>query len=171
MVKENSNGFLIWVVLIVALVALILGAVALNKANMTGNAFWDNWFKQEAKAQENVQENIGAQDNMKNYIAVYDENGKLAYEFKNGQFTYGEAENDLMQNLGESNPIFVSSSANNQIIGDIFGYLVCKNTCNLLFDGCFVPPASYEYCEGQWMTCVAGCMSNLMGSAGSGSIN
>ena len=55
MAKEKSN-LLMFGVLVIAVAALVLGAVALNKANMTGNAFWDNWFKQEAEAQENVQE-------------------------------------------------------------------------------------------------------------------
>ena len=42
--KQNNNVWIVYVLALIAIVALVLGAVALNRANMTGNIFWDKWF-------------------------------------------------------------------------------------------------------------------------------
>ena len=42
--KQNNNAWIVYVIALIAIVALILGAVAVYKANMTGNIFWDKWF-------------------------------------------------------------------------------------------------------------------------------
>jgi len=41
MVKKQNNVWIVYVIALIAIVALILSAVAIHKANMTGNAFWD----------------------------------------------------------------------------------------------------------------------------------
>ena len=41
MVKKQNNAWIIYVIALIAIVALILAIVAMNKASMTGNAFWD----------------------------------------------------------------------------------------------------------------------------------
>ena len=42
--KQNNNAWIVYVIALIAIAALILGAIALNRANMTGNIFWDKWF-------------------------------------------------------------------------------------------------------------------------------
>ena len=45
MVKKNKNDWLIWVIAIVAIVALVLSAVAIHKANITGQGIFDLFKK------------------------------------------------------------------------------------------------------------------------------
>ena len=42
--KQNNNAWIIYLIALIAIAALVLGAIALNRANMTGNIFWDKWF-------------------------------------------------------------------------------------------------------------------------------
>ena len=42
--KQNNNAWIVYVIALIAIVALILAIVAMNKASVTGNAFWNNWF-------------------------------------------------------------------------------------------------------------------------------
>jgi len=90
MAKKNSNNWLMWIVLVIALVALVLGAVALNKTNMTGNAFWE-LFKKTNNVESgkgllgNVYlSNNGNVENLKEYEVKYDEEGNLMYEILEG---------------------------------------------------------------------------------------
>jgi len=48
--KQNSNAWLIYLIALVAIAALVLGAIAVNKANMTGQGFLDF-----LKAKKNVE--------------------------------------------------------------------------------------------------------------------
>jgi len=57
---KNNNVWIIYVVALIAIAALILGAIALNKANMTGNAFWDKWFAQEKGGDPDATVEVGA---------------------------------------------------------------------------------------------------------------
>ena len=39
--KQNNNAWIVYVIALIAIVALILAIVAMNKASVTGNAFWN----------------------------------------------------------------------------------------------------------------------------------
>ena len=41
----KNKGWIVYVIALIAIVALILGAIAVNKANMSGNAFLDLFRK------------------------------------------------------------------------------------------------------------------------------
>ena len=45
--KQNNNAWIVYVIALIAIVALILGAVAVYKANMTGQGIF-NWGNREA---------------------------------------------------------------------------------------------------------------------------
>ncbi|MFA5953857.1 MAG: hypothetical protein WC812_04655 [Candidatus Pacearchaeota archaeon] len=90
MVKKN-NSWLLWVVLIVAVVAIILSAIAISKSNnITGNSIFD-FFKKSSISTNTQTQSKGlladaylasgkSSESLKNYEAVYDENGELIYE-------------------------------------------------------------------------------------------
>ena len=54
MVKKNNNAWIVYVVALIAIVALILAAVAVNKANMTGNSLWTRLFQKQEKVEANA---------------------------------------------------------------------------------------------------------------------
>ena len=94
--KQNNNAWIVYVIALIAIVALILGAIALNKANMTGKVFWKNWFQEEVETEASVPEiNFdeynglleGGHHNLEKYShllqgyeAKYDQNRRLVYE-------------------------------------------------------------------------------------------
>ena len=95
--KNNNNAWIIYVIALVAIAALILAAVALSRANMTGQGIFDFLKKQENVG--TVDGNYGLLGNtfitnggdiemLKGYEVKYDENGEKIYEFFGS--TYGE---------------------------------------------------------------------------------
>ena len=92
--NNNNNNWLLWVVLIVAVIAVILSAIAISKANVTGQGIFDI-FRQRTSTQTKtttpsatsnglladayLSSGESAQD-LKYYEAKYDENGQLIYE-------------------------------------------------------------------------------------------
>ena len=95
MVKKQNNAWIVYVIALIAIVALILAIVAINKANMTGNPFWDFLKKQETMETQVVSGNYGllgdaffssggVRSQLEGYQVKYNENGELIYEVLNG---------------------------------------------------------------------------------------
>jgi len=173
-------------VLVIAVVALILGAVALNKANMTGNAFWTDWFSnQEAKAQNNVQENVGVasegngllgdayiskggdSNNLKSYKVEYDKEGNMIYELVNGRVSPGE--NYVFQEHESGELTIVAASASNPALEPLGGNSIvatCQH-CEAVpsVGGCTQSSCDWGICEmlilvtGNWVEidCLGDC--------------
>ena len=126
MVKKQNNAWLVYVIALIAIVALILAIVAMNKASVTGNAFWDFLRTKEVVAEQtqtNIEEYNGFlassyrdleeySEYIKGYEAKYDENGMLIYEILDNEIWPG---NDY--GLIEGSESF---SFQSKLNGDIF---------------------------------------------------
>ena len=122
--KQNNNAWLVYVIALIAIVALVLAIVAMNKASMTGNAFWDFLRTKEVVAEQtqtNIEEYNGFlvgeyveeyPNLLKGYQAMYDENGMLIYEILDNEIWPG---NDY--GLIEGSESF---SFQSKLNGDIF---------------------------------------------------
>ena len=93
--KQNNNAWLVYVIALIAIVALVLAIVAMNKASMTGNAFWDFLRTKEVVAEQTQTTYIpetagvlgsaylakgGSAEILKGYRAEYNDDGALMYE-------------------------------------------------------------------------------------------
>ena len=158
MVKKQKNVvWLTWLIAIVAIVALVLAIVAINKVNMTGNAFWH--FKQNAELR--AMENVQAQTDMTNYIAVYDENGEKALEMRGSEIIYNaprfNSNVNQVQNMA-ANQTNISVINTNGTSDEPFGSLllkICRQGCLDNYEACLNRPG--PNCIGAYEECVTGC--------------
>lgn len=132
--KQNNNAWIVYVVVLIAVVALILGAVAINKANISGNAFWDFLRSEKNIEAPNQQQNQvatevlglvgegfiangGDVEVLKNYKVEYDENGDMIYEIKNNREIFALGEGYIFSEDEEGNNL-IESLVNGNTIGD-----------------------------------------------------
>ena len=169
--KQNNNAWIVYVIALIAIVALILGAIALNKANMTGNAFWDFFKKQEQTQTTYTPETVGllgnaylekggSVDTLNNYQSIYGPNGDLLYEVVNGEVTQDNGYINSITYYDESvgGTVTVSQAGISDAAGG--GTLTCTGTCGgngCVQTGCAPSGTDCTLCSCTGDSC-AGCV-------------
>lgn len=136
MVKNNNNAWIVYVIALIAILALVLAAVAIHKANMTGNGIFDFLKKQEAVniqiagpdsglLGESFLINGGDIEKLKNYEVKYDQNGEMIYESKNDGIEFNLGQNYATKSDGATGFLIYN-------IGD--GFVTDEKDCKCIWD-------------------------------------
>jgi len=189
--KNNGNNWLLLIVLAIALVAIIVSAIALHKANITGQGIFDFLKKSETKQIQNIETEQSrgmlaeaylasgkSVDDLKGYEVKYDYEGNLIYEInslENGRGLSVGTQYSTQLSVGE-NYQFVQDPENpnqGQVmspggVGLSYGNIVFVCGCtpgadNCMSGGCYATSYSSGewYCNGHCTSGSQGCVANF----------